>query len=261
MITRSVLALILLVLPVAASAQEGSIRYDHSVTYAFELPQRPGGGSDARPQMRGGPQNQFPTGTARTVVLSFNATESVMRAEAPGEEQAERSEMDTRMAGFAARMRMSSTSRSDHETLLAAHANNADATFTESLDFMGRTFLIRGPSPTYEWVFVGEQSEFLGYMVQKAITRRDTTLIEAWFTPEIPVSAGPGQYGGLPGMILVVSVDGGSELYSATDIDLGPIEPEALAAPEEGDEVSREEYEQIVEEKLAEIQSTRRRRR
>jgi len=203
----------------------------------------------------------MPTGNASTMVLMFNAAESVLRTEAPEEEQAAPSGMSARMAGFAARMRMASTSRSDHETLTAAYTNDVDGTFTEILDFMGRTFLIRGERPTYEWRLVAEQSEFLGYMVQKAIATQDSTTIEAWFTPQIPVSAGPGPYGGLPGMILVVSVDSGKELYSAIEVDLAALGDGAISAPDDGDEVSREEYEQIVEEKLEEIRSTMRRRR
>jgi len=59
----------------------------------------------------------------------------------------------------------------------------------------------------------------------------------------------------------VVSVDSGKELYSATEIDLTALEDGAISPPDEGDEVSRDEYEQIVEEKLEEVRSTRRRRR
>ena len=38
----------------------------------------------------------------------------------------------------------------------------------------------------------------MGYMVQKAETEHEGRTIEAWFTPTNSVSAGPGQYGGLP---------------------------------------------------------------
>lgn len=261
MTTRRLLALLLLGLPIAASAQEGTIRYDHSVQYDFDFPQMPPG-AERRPQQRpGAGRPQMPTGTASIAVLMFNAVESVMRTESPEEEAAAPSDVAHRMVGFATMMRMSSTSRGDHETLTAAYANNEDGTFTEILDFMGRTFLIRGETPAYEWRLVAEQSEFLGYMVQKAIATQDSTTIEAWFAPEIPVSAGPGPYRGLPGMILVVSVDSGQELYSAIEVDLSGLEDGAISPPEEGDEVSREEYEQIVAEKLEEIRSTRRRHR
>ncbi len=255
---RRLLALILLVLPVAASAQEGTIRYDHSVQFDFGSMQRPGGG-DARFQQRpGAGQSRMPTGTANTIVLMFNASASLMRTEVPEETQAERPPMDDRHA-FGMRMRMFGGPGGTVQTVVSAYHDNTAGTFAETREFMGRTFLIRGETPAYEWRLVAEQSEFLGYMVQKAIATQDSTTIEAWFTPEIPVSAGPGPYGGLPGMILVVSVDGGKELYSATEVDLTALEDGAMAPPDEGEEVSPEEFEALVEEKLEEVRSMRRR--
>jgi GLPGLI family protein len=41
-------------------------------------------------------------------------------------------------------------------------------------------------------------------------------IITAWFCPEIPVSAGPGSVGGLPGIILVL--DSGNGAYVAKEV-------------------------------------------
>jgi len=282
MIKRSLVVLILGLIPLAASAQEGTVRYDHSVQ--FNLPQRggPEGGPEGGPQRGGGDAGraegrrgggdagfqgraggfaaQIPMGTANSVVLFFNSVESVMRTEAPPEEPAARTEADARMAGFAARIRQASASRSSQETIVAGYANAEDGTFTETRDFMGRTFLVSGALPTYEWRLVAEQSQFLGHMVQKATAMQDSTLIEAWFTPEIPVSAGPGTYQGLPGLILVVSINGGDELYSATSVDLTALKAGAITVPDKGDRLTPEEYEKLVGEKLEEIRTTRGRR-
>ena len=97
--------------------------------------------------------------------------------------------------------------------------------------------------------------------MQKATAEHDSTTIEAWFTPEIPVSAGPGLYGGLPGLILVVSVNDGHTVYSATEVSLTAVEDGVVKPPDDGQEVSREEYEKIVAEKLAELEATQRSRR
>jgi len=278
-ITSSLLALILLASAAAAYAQEGSIRYDHSVRYDVESHAGPGGAAGENHQWRGGGggdvhrpqgggggdfhrpltagQDPTPTGSTGTVVLTFTRDESLMRREVIENPRAMApAAADHR--GFGGWMTSLANSRGSSETVIAAYHNNAEGTFTETRDFRGRSFLIRGETPTYEWRLVGEQSEFLGYVVQKATTMQDSTLIEAWFTPEIPVSAGPGPYGGLPGMILVVSVDGGKELYSATEIDLTALADGAIAAPDDGQELSPEAYESLVEEKLAELRSMRR---
>jgi GLPGLI family protein len=278
-VSSGLLALIVLASPAAAYAQEGSIRYNHSVQYEPESHQGPGaeagenhqwrggGGGDAhRPQGGGGGgfhqpltagQDATPTGSTGTVVLTFTPGESLMRREVLEDPQPSASgAADHR--GFGRWMASLASSRGTSETVVAAYHNNAEGTFTETRDFRGRSFLIRGETPEYEWRLVGEQSQFLGFVVQKATTMLDSKLIEAWFTPEIPVSAGPGPYGGLPGMILVVSVDGGKELYSAKEIDLNALAEGAVKAPDEGQDVSPEAYESLVEEKLAELRAMRR---
>jgi GLPGLI family protein len=169
--------------------------------------------------------------------------------------------MAARAQGATARLKMGSPSRSDQESLLQAYVSHENGTIAETREFMGRTFLISGTQPSYAWKLSGEQSEFLGYMVQKATAVQDSAVIEAWFAPEIPVSAGPGLFSGLPGMILVVSVDDGRTVYSATEITLEGLEDGAIRVPEDGQEVSRDEYEEIVAEKLAEIEMMRSSRR
>ena len=61
-------------------------------------------------------------------------------------------------------------------------------------------------------------------------------------------------------MILVLSLDGGRTQYFASEIALGEVDAGLIRAPEDGDEVSREEYEGIVEEKLDELERLNRRR-
>ena len=249
------LALSLILLPVATSAQEGSVLYDRAMRYDFELP--PG-----REELR----KQIPSQSITRMILLFDESGSLMK-EAPKTDEEELSDAAQRIQGYVTRLKMGSASRSDNETLLAAYVSHDDGTVSQTRDFMGRTFLIKDSQPAYAWKLTGEQSQFLGHMTQKATAVRDSSTIEAWFTPEIPVSTGPGSFGGLPGLILAVSVDDGHLVYSATEIDLRDLAEDAIEAPAEGREVSRDEYEKIVAQKLEERkkmvrerQSQRRRR-
>ena len=56
--------------------------------------------------------------------------------------------------------------------------------------------------PLQHWEIDTKTQEILGYVCQRAITHWRGRVFEAWFTPNIPVKAGPWKFGGLPGLIL-----------------------------------------------------------
>ncbi|MFT5249276.1 MAG: GLPGLI family protein [bacterium] len=76
-------------------------------------------------------------------------------------------------------------------------------------------------------------------------------IVTAWYTPMIPVKNGPGEYAGLPGLILELNFYRTTILCSK--IVLNPNETEEIKAPKKGKEVSREEYNKIVKAKTEEM--------
>ncbi|WP_298900266.1 GLPGLI family protein [uncultured Psychroserpens sp.] len=76
-------------------------------------------------------------------------------------------------------------------------------------------------------------------------------IVTAWYTPQIPVSAGPADYHGLPGLILEVQSD--RTVMLCTKIVMNPQEKEAIDKPEKGDIVTREEYNKIMKDKIQEM--------
>lgn len=76
--------------------------------------------------------------------------------------------------------------------------------------------------------------------------------IVAWYTPQIPIQQGPGEFHGLPGLILEVQADRTSIL--CTRIVLNPKNIEIIKKPTRGEKVSQEEYRKIVKEKVEEMQ-------
>ena len=75
--------------------------------------------------------------------------------------------------------------------------------------------------------------------------------ITAWYTPEIPVSNGPENYTGLPGLILEVS-DGKTTIL-CSKIVLNPKEKTEIKAPTKGKEVSQKEFDETVKKKAEEM--------
>lgn len=76
-------------------------------------------------------------------------------------------------------------------------------------------------------------------------------IVTAWFTPQIPVGNGPGEYAGLPGLILELSFHRTTILCSK--IIINPKEAESIDPPKKGMEVTREEYNKIIKEKMDEM--------
>lgn len=75
--------------------------------------------------------------------------------------------------------------------------------------------------------------------------------IVAWYTPMIPASHGPDDFGGLPGLILELNTNNTTML--CTKVVLNPKEEIVIEVPEKGKEVTREEYQKIVDEKAKEM--------
>ena len=84
-------------------------------------------------------------------------------------------------------------------------------------------------------------------------------IVTAWYTPQVPVGHGPGEYSGLPGLILELNVHRTTLLCSK--IVMNPKAAEKIEAPTKGKEVSREEYIKIVKEKTDEMRENFRGRR
>ncbi len=81
------------------------------------------------------------------------------------------------------------------------------------MDFLlnGNVSSIQDSIPQYEWKLYDETKVVLGYTCKKATTitfkTGRTQNITAWYTEEIPISDGPKDYGGLPGLILEMEID------------------------------------------------------
>ena len=120
-------------------------------------------------------------------------------------------------------------------------------------DLMGKKFLVTGTPEKYNWKMTGKSKQVGSYLCQEATWKDSTTQIVAWFTPMIPVQAGPGDYTGLPGIILHMNINDGETEITATDVQLGEVDTAVLVAPTEGEEVSQEEWTKIREEKMKEM--------
>ena len=77
-------------------------------------------------------------------------------------------------------------------------------------------------------------------------------MVTAWYTPQIPVNQGPGDYWGLPGLIL--ELNSGRTTILCTKIEINPKDKIEIKAPTKGKTVTKDEYSEIVKGKMKEMQ-------
>ena len=122
----------------------------------------------------------------------------------------------------------------------------------EMRELMMKPFLINDHIKEYNWKITSDKRQILDHICTKAVATDSDQQITAWYTTEIPFSSGPQSYNGLPGLILMVEINGGEREITAVDIELGPIDANLIQPPKKGKKVNREKFLKIEEEKMKE---------
>ncbi|GGI55799.1 GLPGLI family protein [Winogradskyella haliclonae] len=172
------------------------------------------------------------------------------------------------------------------------YKNVKDNQLVQSQEFYGKKFLVKDKLQKIEWKMGSETKQIGNYTCFKAMAlipsdelswynfswdkmRRNTpqkdstgaviepeikmTQVEAWYSPQIPVSHGPSEFWGLPGLILEVSMDDTTMLCSK--IIINPKETIEIEAPKRGEEINKKDYQATVIEKMQDFRNNRGRRR
>lgn len=145
------------------------------------------------------------------------------------------------------------------------YKNTAKNTYTRQQELMGKMFLIKDSLEMPDWKLEKESKMIGKYTCFKATWTREVTTREfssdeegakevteektttVWYTPQIPINNGPGNYWGLPGLILEVQ-DGKNRLL-CSEIILNPEDEFEIEAPKKGKKVSQSEFNEIREKK------------
>ena len=175
------------------------------------------------------------------------------------------------------------------------YKNVKENALVQSQEFYGKRFLVKDKLQEISWNMVKESKQIGQYLCFKASAlvptseltwfdfswsdlrtadnamKADSTAVEtrepeikmteveAWYTPQIPVSHGPAEYWGLPGLILEVSA-GGTTMLCAK-IVMNPKEKINIEAPDKGKEITKSEYQKTIQSKMLEMRNNRGRRR
>lgn len=135
------------------------------------------------------------------------------------------------------------------------YRNKMENAMVSSIGFGGETFLIKEKLEPIDWKIKEETKKIDSYVVKRAEAMVDGRNVVVWFTDEIPISAGPSYFSGLPGLVLQAQF--GKRLITATKIK--PLnEGVRLTAPTEAKKYSREEYENLMDSRMNRKEGTTR---
>jgi GLPGLI family protein len=102
-------------------------------------------------------------------------------------------------------------------------------------DVYEKTYLIQDSSRVLDWRITDETRDIAGFECRKAVTKIcDSVYVVAFYTDQIPVSAGPESFGGLPGMILGLAVPRLSMTWFATKLELAEPTSQQLSPTQKG---------------------------
>lgn len=161
------------------------------------------------------------------------------------------------------------------------YKNVKDKTQIVEEDFFGKEFLVSDSLKVWKWELQSETKKIGNYMCYKAIhldkvTAEDLKQYEdfkkqqetskttffmmeepkdrittVWYTPEIPVSQGPGEFWGLPGLILEANF--GDTTILCSKVVLNPKNKTEIKKPKTGKKVTKKEYESLIEKQMEQM--------
>lgn len=206
----------------------------------------------------------------KTYILTFNKSESIYKEE-------EKLESPGGGRGGFGRMMMGNFVAGNQYKSIKTKA------FLQEQEVFGKKFLITDSIPSFEWKMTGESKKIGQYTCFKAEgtkikygldvnfrrsrpgeenqetqeEKKNIVDVVVWYTPQIPVSQGPSDYWGLPGLIL--EVNEGRTTILCSKIIMNTDDKETIKVPSKGKEVSRAEFDEISQKKMEEMRQNFRR--
>jgi GLPGLI family protein len=143
--------------------------------------------------------------------------------------------------------------------------------FANKTEIMGKPFLVKDRLEKYLWELSSETKNIGAYTCYKATFSKEVENINmsmvngesketkttenvittAWYTTEVPISNGPADYQGLPGLIL--EINDGKNLIVCVEIVLNPEKTMTIEEPTKGKEVSKKKFDKIQKQKSQEM--------
>lgn len=151
------------------------------------------------------------------------------------------------------------------------YKNLKENRFVNQTEIMSKPFLVKDSLNSYDWQLSSEKKNIGNYTCYKAtfskeveninmtfgggepkeLKEKKIVITTAWYSPEIPVTNGPKNYQGLPGLIL--EINDGTTTIACTEIIINPNKKNIISEPLKGKIVNQKEYSDISKKKSKEM--------
>ncbi|MEM6965388.1 MAG: GLPGLI family protein [Bacteroidota bacterium] len=132
------------------------------------------------------------------------------------------------------------------------HDISSETTYTQK-ELEGSNFIISKNIKDYKWQLLNESKVINDYNCYKAILeiqlnrrgKKSAKVVEAWYTPSIPINSGPAGFAGLPGLIILLK-DGKHTTFQMNQINFDSSGKKTkVKKPKKGKKITEAEYQQI----------------
>jgi GLPGLI family protein len=247
---------------------QGMATYE-SKTSTADFKSRMEGNKDMTPDVQKMIEDRMKLMFEKTFHLNFSRTTSIYKEE-------EKLEAAGQNPGFRMMSNMMGTGGTFYK-------NTKEKIYTVDREFMGKEFLIQDSLPKLAWKLENETKQIGGYTCFKATAVREASktdfrnfrmkkkeadkkeevgktnlmdeldlpkeiTITAWYTLDIPVSQGPENYWGLPGLIL--EVNDGKTTILCSKVVLNLKDKVEIKAPTNGEVITQKKYDETVIKKM-----------
>jgi GLPGLI family protein len=124
---------------------------------------------------------------------------------------------------------------------------------TDIIEMLGKTYIVDDSLRVPVWKIGDQIKDVAGHVCMKATTFdavRDQQIV-AWFAQDIPVSAGPERYAGLPGLILELDINNGDVVIEAKSVVFKPVSAEIKLPKVKGKRIKESDYTMLISNHIA----------
>lgn len=248
---RLTLLLLLITASVIGQNFQGKATYKTFRKFDLKINEAQGGNSKMQKQLQEQLKKQF----QQTYTLNFNKSESVYT---------QNKKLSAPQAIGGNEVRIVSIGGGGGSDVL--YKNIANKRYVNKTEISGKRFLINDQLEDYGWEMTSETKNIGNYTCYKAIRKREETRTSftmtdgkreekkdkvtvetvAWYTPQIPLSNGPGEFWGLPGLIL--EIQDGKLTIACTEIVMNSSDKIEIKEPTKGKKVTQEKFDKIMDE-------------